>query len=63
VQSVKRNELQGYSFEKYQKEFGKSYQTREIVDRRRIFENNLEDIIQHNSDSTKTWKKRCKSIY
>jgi len=57
VQSVKWNELQDYSFEKYQKEFDKFYQPSDVLIRRWIFENNLVDILKHNSDPTKTWKK------
>jgi len=67
VSSAKRtkwHELQNYSFEKYVHEFGKQYSSAEEAEMRQlIFDTKLSAIKKHNLDSTKTWKKRCKSIY
>jgi cathepsin L len=50
-------ELEDYTFEDYIKEFGKTYGTKEYEQRRTIFDTKLENIRQHNKDSTKSWKK------
>src|SRR6185312_6383362 len=54
----KWHELNGYSFEKYVKDFGKEYTvgTEEFYKRKLIFENELVSILAHNRDHTQTWK-------
>jgi len=52
------HQLDNYSFEEYEKEFGKIYQTeQERALRRQIFETNLKDIKEHNAKDDQTWKK------
>jgi len=50
------HQLDGYSFEVYKHEFGKTYTEEEAPLRQAIFETNLQRIKQHNQDPTKTWK-------
>jgi len=53
---TKWHQLEGYTFEKYAKEFGRSYKDSEIEERRNIFNERLESIKAHNRDTSKTWK-------
>lgn len=47
----------GYTFDDYQREFSKTYETpQELEHRRAIFENRLASIKAHNSDPSKSWK-------
>jgi len=46
-----------YTFEKYEAEFNKRYQSAtEREARKKIFLNNLETVLAHNNDPTKSWK-------
>jgi len=49
-------ELENYSFEAFQKEYGKKYSDQEYNSRQQIFYNNLQGIKKHNQDPAKTWK-------
>lgn len=49
------NELEGYTFEKYIKDFKKHYSPKEYETRKALFEQRLKTIKQHNSDLTRTW--------
>jgi hypothetical protein len=52
------SELEGYTFEKYVKEFGKDYKCpQEFSLRRSIFEKKLQGIRAHNRDPSQSWKK------
>jgi len=53
---TKWHQLQGYTFDKYRKEFSKVYDHHEYLLRKSIFEERLASIMAHNSDPTKTWK-------
>lgn len=61
---LKWHELdKSYSFETYLQHYGKQYSnTREYKMRREIFENNLNNIIAHNKDSSKTWKEEINHL-
>eukprot|EP00929_Paragymnodinium_shiwhaense_P009409 TRINITY_DN11357_c0_g1_i2.p1 TRINITY_DN11357_c0_g1~~TRINITY_DN11357_c0_g1_i2.p1 ORF type:complete len:310 (-),score=43.11 TRINITY_DN11357_c0_g1_i2:595-1524(-) len=49
----------GYAFETFVQDFGRPYVpgTKEYSDRKRIFEAKLQDVLQHNIDASKTWRK------
>jgi len=50
--------VNGYTFEEYVREFGKQYESeQDEAVHRMIFTRNLEEIIRHNSDRSQTWKK------
>lgn len=49
-------ELEGYTFEKYTKEFGKRYTPSEHASRKALFNQRLEAIRAHNSNPAFTWK-------
>lgn len=54
----KWTDLNGYTYERYLKDFGKTYQTsEEYLLRKSIFENRLQEIFQHNSVRGRTWHK------
>lgn len=55
VIGTKHYELEGYTFEDFKLEHGKSYSASENELRRNIFERNLHEIITHNSHN-KAWK-------
>jgi len=51
------NQLEGYTFTNYAREFKRDYGTKsEMLMRRNLFEARLEKIKRHNQDPTKTWK-------
>jgi len=50
------SQLSSYSFEDYVKEFKKHYSSSELIVRKQIFNTRLDQIRQHNEDSTKSWK-------
>ena len=56
AKKTKWHQLNGYTFDKYVMEFGKSYAPEEYAARKNIFEEKLEKIRAHNNDPTKTWK-------
>ena len=45
-----------YTFDNYLAEFSKSYSGAEYSTRKALFESNLQRIMAHNQDTTKTWK-------
>ena len=51
------HELAGYSFEAYEREFGRTYSDSERDERRTIVEQNLRDARLHNADPGQTWKR------
>jgi cathepsin L len=50
-------ESEDYSFETYLREFGKNYQGAEYLLRKQIFQQQLNEVVKHNKESSKTWKK------
>jgi len=51
------HQLEGYTFEHYKKEYGRTYATAAEHSRRQgLFEANLAAATKHNADSSKTWK-------
>lgn len=51
------HQLDGYTFEDYKKEYGRSYATQAEHDQRRAnFEANLKAARAHNADASKSWK-------
>jgi len=53
----KWNDLKNYTFEQYLSDFNKVYQGEEILLRKEIFELKLENILRHNEDNSRSWKK------
>jgi hypothetical protein len=52
------NELNDYTFEQYVTDFGKQYASHtETLNRKAIFEQNLKEILTHNSNPSHSWKK------
>jgi Cathepsin propeptide inhibitor domain (I29) len=52
-----------YTFEQYLGHYGKTYaDTKEYYMRKAIFEDNLNHILQHNKDTTKTWKEEVNHL-
>jgi cathepsin L len=50
--------LEGYTFDKFVTDFNRHYSNQEEFEmRRNLFETRIRDIIQHNKDTTKTWKR------
>jgi hypothetical protein len=49
--------VEGYTYEMYLAEFGKSYERSEVSARQAIFDANVAVIAAHNADATQTWKK------
>jgi len=54
--AVKWNELQDYSFEKYLRGYKKIYTPQEYINRKALFDSNLEQVRNHNNDTNKSWK-------
>eukprot|EP00927_Polykrikos_kofoidii_P005069 TRINITY_DN12021_c0_g1_i1.p1 TRINITY_DN12021_c0_g1~~TRINITY_DN12021_c0_g1_i1.p1 ORF type:complete len:408 (+),score=50.18 TRINITY_DN12021_c0_g1_i1:88-1224(+) len=48
-------ELSAYTYEQFEREFGKSHVGAERLRRERIFNDNLRVIREHNSDASKSW--------
>jgi cathepsin L len=46
---------QGYSFEIYEEEFARSYDSKIRAYRKSIFDENLKEIVAHNSNPSNTW--------
>jgi len=61
---LKWNELDSsYTFETYLKHYGKSYaEPEEYQLRKNLFESNLNRILLHNKDTTKTWKEEINHL-
>jgi len=53
----KWHQLESYSFRDYVHDFNKQYSYKEYVDREIIFNRNLKEIKEHNSDPSFSWKK------
>lgn len=51
-----------YKFETYLEHYGKSYGASEYQMRKAIFEANLNKILTHNKDTTKTWKEEINHL-
>lgn len=54
----KWNQLQGYTFDKYVRDFQRDYAPNsvEYTKRKALFDMELASVIEHNKDTTKTWK-------
>jgi len=54
----KWNELEGYTFTNFVSDFNRNYATKDEFEmRKNLFETRIRDIIRHNKDTTKTWKR------
>jgi hypothetical protein len=53
----KWNELDGYTFDAFMKDFGRRYTGEEYAKRKAIFEARLESVRRHNADGTRSWKR------
>eukprot|EP01103_Thecamoeba_quadrilineata_P014994 TRINITY_DN4603_c0_g2_i1.p1 TRINITY_DN4603_c0_g2~~TRINITY_DN4603_c0_g2_i1.p1 ORF type:complete len:376 (+),score=72.35 TRINITY_DN4603_c0_g2_i1:74-1201(+) len=51
------NQLTGYTFKDYVRDFRRHYKSNEYNYREQIFNERLENIKKHNQDGTKSWKK------
>jgi len=56
ARNTKWHQLEGYTYDKYLKEYNKMYDSVETEYRRSIFAERLQKIKAHNKDETKTWK-------
>lgn len=54
--AVRWHELHSYSFHRYALDHGKQYLAHEVEMRKALFDQRLEEIRAHNSDTSKTWK-------